>query len=314
MASKSNPNLNSGATGHKACMSADNILDFTDLYQNEESFDLSCYMTNSPNLELCNDDLFENLFPPSSPGLPADLKKEKVNEDFEEELENWYYTAASEPPSNCASACSSTAPSPVPYSFYNTPPVTPQRPQSPHQLQIDGLAAPMTSKRLAAIITDDHQSRQVVAQQRQLQQTIPPLNEASVQMSMIPIKHEREDLDQLYLNEPKLASIKEEVNPDHITQPGSEKTMKRPAPIDYSSSKKNKMLVKGTKEYVMKRERNNVAVRRSRDKAKRKAVETQAKVDELQSENQKLHERVAELSHELSTLKNLLKSLPHVHS
>jgi len=51
-------------------------------------------------------------------------------------------------------------------------------------------------------------------------------------------------------------------------------------------------------------------VRRSRDKAKQKAMETQQKVQLLTAENKKLHDRVAELTHELTTLKNLLKSLP----
>nr|NP_001071988.1 CCAAT enhancer binding protein alpha/gamma homolog [Ciona intestinalis]BAE06337.1 CCAAT enhancer binding protein alpha/gamma homolog [Ciona intestinalis] len=312
MASRSNPNLNSGAGAHKNYMSADNTLDFTDLYQNEESFDLSCYMSTSPNLELCNDDLFENLFPPTSPSLPADLKKEKF-EDFEEELDNWYYTTTSEPPSNCASACSSAAPSPVPYNFYNTPPVTPQRPQSPHHLQFDGLTTPMSSSRFAAVMAEDRQ----VLQQRQVPQRI---NESNMPIST-PIIVKPDPEEQMYLTEQSFANMKDEpVTANHVptsiaSQPDIDtKTMKRPAPIDYSSSKKTKILIKGSKEYVQKRERNNVAVRRSRDKAKRKAAETQVKVDQLQNENLKLHEKVAELTHELTTLKNLLKALPHAQS
>ncbi|NXA18942.1 CEBPB protein, partial [Ibidorhyncha struthersii] len=58
------------------------------------------------------------------------------------------------------------------------------------------------------------------------------------------------------------------------------------------------------------RERNNIAVRKSRDKAKMRNLETQHKVLELTAENERLQKKVEQLSRELSTLRNLFKQLP----
>ncbi|XP_041060239.1 CCAAT/enhancer-binding protein beta-like [Carcharodon carcharias] len=74
---------------------------------------------------------------------------------------------------------------------------------------------------------------------------------------------------------------------------------------------KNKKLVdKHSDEYRLRRERNNIAVRKSRDKAKLRNVETQHKVLELTAENERLQKRVDQLSRELATLRNLFKQLP----
>jgi len=68
-------------------------------------------------------------------------------------------------------------------------------------------------------------------------------------------------------------------------------------------SKPRKPIEKGSEEYVMKRERNNVAVRKSRTKAKLKHIETQMRVGELTEENSQLRNRISVLQKELNALK-----------
>ncbi|CAL1606482.1 unnamed protein product [Knipowitschia caucasica] len=75
-----------------------------------------------------------------------------------------------------------------------------------------------------------------------------------------------------------------------------------------SNGKSKKRLDKDSDEYRMRRERNNLAVRKSRDKAKMRNLETQHKVLELAAENDRLQKRVEQLSRELATLRNLLSA------
>ena len=62
---------------------------------------------------------------------------------------------------------------------------------------------------------------------------------------------------------------------------------------------------KGTEEYFDKRARNNVAVRKSRDKAKQKQKETEDRVQQLVDENETLQKKLDLLSKELNVLKGL---------
>ncbi|XP_068584890.1 CCAAT/enhancer-binding protein alpha [Cebidichthys violaceus] len=73
-------------------------------------------------------------------------------------------------------------------------------------------------------------------------------------------------------------------------------------------SKKN--MDKGSPEYRLRRERNNVAVRKSRDKAKMRNMETQHKVVELSTDNDRLRRRVEHLTRELDTLRGIFRQLP----
>ncbi|XP_010888905.1 CCAAT/enhancer-binding protein beta [Esox lucius] len=75
-----------------------------------------------------------------------------------------------------------------------------------------------------------------------------------------------------------------------------------------SGGKGKKRLDKDSEEYKQRRERNNLAVRKSRDKAKMRNMETQHKVLELAAENDRLQKRVEQLSRELATLRNLLSA------
>lgn len=75
-----------------------------------------------------------------------------------------------------------------------------------------------------------------------------------------------------------------------------------------SGGKSKKRPDKDSEEYRLRRERNNLAVRKSRDKAKMRNLETQHKVLELAAENDRLQKRVEQLSRELATLRNLLSA------
>ncbi|XP_042369841.1 CCAAT/enhancer-binding protein beta-like [Plectropomus leopardus] len=63
---------------------------------------------------------------------------------------------------------------------------------------------------------------------------------------------------------------------------------------------------KDSEEYRQRRERNNIAVRKSRDKARRRILLTQQRAMQLQEENQKLQMRIGQLTQELDTLKHIL--------
>uniref|UniRef100_A0A3B5Q456 BZIP domain-containing protein n=1 Tax=Xiphophorus maculatus TaxID=8083 RepID=A0A3B5Q456_XIPMA len=66
------------------------------------------------------------------------------------------------------------------------------------------------------------------------------------------------------------------------------------------------MISKDSAEYRLRRERNNVAVRKSRDKARRRILLTQQRALQLQDENQKLQMKIGQLTQELDTLKHIL--------
>lgn len=63
-------------------------------------------------------------------------------------------------------------------------------------------------------------------------------------------------------------------------------------------------------EYRQRRERNNIAVRKSRDKAKRRNLEMQQKLVELSADNERLHKTIEQLSRELSGLRDFFKPAP----
>jgi len=59
-------------------------------------------------------------------------------------------------------------------------------------------------------------------------------------------------------------------------------------------------------DYRQKRDRNNVAVKKSRQKSRQRTHETAEKMERLRRENEELEQRTVELSAELRTLKDLL--------
>lgn len=62
---------------------------------------------------------------------------------------------------------------------------------------------------------------------------------------------------------------------------------------------------KNNSDYLARRERNNIAVRKSREKSRAKAKETLQQVNKLRSENEMLEQKVQLLTKELSVLKDL---------
>ncbi|XP_072297747.1 CCAAT/enhancer-binding protein delta [Eucyclogobius newberryi] len=64
-------------------------------------------------------------------------------------------------------------------------------------------------------------------------------------------------------------------------------------------------------EYRQRRERNNIAVRKSRDKAKKRNMEMQHKMLELGAENDRLHKTIEQLTRELTGLRDFFKQIPN---
>ncbi|KAI1888998.1 hypothetical protein AGOR_G00174530 [Albula goreensis] len=79
-----------------------------------------------------------------------------------------------------------------------------------------------------------------------------------------------------------------------------------PPPALLRQSMQKKTLSKDSTEYRMRRERNNIAVRKSRDKAKRRVQVTQQRAVQLQEENHRLQILIGQLTQEIDTLKLIL--------
>ncbi len=79
-----------------------------------------------------------------------------------------------------------------------------------------------------------------------------------------------------------------------------------PSKMKKSTSDKN------SDDYRQRRERNNLAVKKSRMRSKQKAQDTQQRVNELKEENERLEAKIKLLSKELSVLKDLF--LEHAHN
>ncbi|XP_038597463.1 CCAAT/enhancer-binding protein epsilon [Tachyglossus aculeatus] len=94
-----------------------------------------------------------------------------------------------------------------------------------------------------------------------------------------------------------------------LAAPPCSPLLKAPSPAGVPHKGK-KAVNKDSLEYRLRRERNNIAVRKSRDKAKRRILETQQKVLEYMAENERLRSRVEQLSQELDTLRNLFRQIP----
>lgn len=88
------------------------------------------------------------------------------------------------------------------------------------------------------------------------------------------------------------------------TFPSSGDSFSDDSDTDVSQAKRTK-LDRMSDEYQKRRERNNIAVRKSREKSRAKAKETQQQVNKLRSENEVLEQKVQILQKELSVLKEL---------
>uniref|UniRef100_A0A667ZQV9 CCAAT/enhancer binding protein (C/EBP) 1 n=1 Tax=Myripristis murdjan TaxID=586833 RepID=A0A667ZQV9_9TELE len=77
-------------------------------------------------------------------------------------------------------------------------------------------------------------------------------------------------------------------------------------PSSLRTSMTKRTISKDSTEYRLRRERNNIAVRKSRDKARKRILMTQQRAVQLQEENQRLQMRIGQLTQELDTLKHVL--------
>ncbi|KAM4687575.1 CCAAT/enhancer-binding protein delta [Discoglossus pictus] len=98
--------------------------------------------------------------------------------------------------------------------------------------------------------------------------------------------------------------------PPTSPEPSSAPSSACPSPASSTSAKGKKCLDRYSPEYRQRRERNNIAVRKSRDKAKKRNIDMQQKLLELSSENEKLHKRIELLTRDLSSLRHYFKQLP----
>jgi len=76
------------------------------------------------------------------------------------------------------------------------------------------------------------------------------------------------------------------------------------------SKVKSVLLDKNSEEYRLRREKNNIAVRKSRSKSKLKSLQALERMRELECENKKLHLKITSVSNEL----NLMKYLFVIHA
>ncbi|XP_069510488.1 CCAAT/enhancer-binding protein gamma-like [Ambystoma mexicanum] len=76
--------------------------------------------------------------------------------------------------------------------------------------------------------------------------------------------------------------------------------------------KKGGRMDRASDEYRQRRERNNMAVKKSRLKSKQKAQDTLQRVTQLKEENERLEAKIKLLTKELSVLKDLF--LEHAHN
>ncbi|XP_077470761.1 CCAAT/enhancer-binding protein delta [Stigmatopora argus] len=82
------------------------------------------------------------------------------------------------------------------------------------------------------------------------------------------------------------------------------------SPRKSGREKSKKAVDRFSMEYRQRRERNNIAVRKSRDKAKMRNMEMQQKLLELSSENDRLHKTIEQLTRELGGLREFFKQMP----
>lgn len=98
--------------------------------------------------------------------------------------------------------------------------------------------------------------------------------------------------------------------PPTTPEPISAVSSAKSSPRKLGREKGKKAVDRYSMEYRQRRERNNIAVRKSRDKAKRRNMEMQQKLIELSAENDRLHKTIEQLTRELSGLREFFKQMP----
>lgn len=99
--------------------------------------------------------------------------------------------------------------------------------------------------------------------------------------------------------------------PPTTPEPLSAVSSANSSPRKMGKEKGKKSVDRYSHEYRQRRERNNIAVRKSRDKAKQRNTDMQEKMIELGAENDRLHKTIEQLTRELSGLREFFKQLPN---
>lgn len=214
------------------------------MYDDESAIDFSQYiesMTAVPNLELCNDELFLDLF--------NTVKQEKVD-------------------------------------FYNM-----QSPVQPGVLQQLSYTAERKQQdvRMDKAVFSAPIKQESDWSDSDMSSSLPSQIESCAQTSV-----------SLTTGQP---------TPPTTPEPASSVSSAKSSPRKMGREK-GKKVDRYSVEYRQRRERNNIAVRKSRDKAKRRNLDMQQKLLELSSENDRLHKTIEQLTRELSGLRDFFKQMP----
>lgn len=217
------------------------------MYDDESAIDFSQYiesMTAVPNLELCNDELFLDLF--------NTVKQEKVD-------------------------------------FYNM-----QSSVQPSAMQ--QLSVAYTAERKADSVMDKGAFNAPIKQESDwsdsdMSSSLPSQIETCAQTSV-----------SLPTGQP---------TPPTTPEPVSNVSSAKSSPRKMGREKGKKAVDRLSLEYRQRRERNNIAVRKSRDKAKMRNLEMQQKLIELSAENDRLHKTIEQLTRELTGLRDFFKQIPN---
>lgn len=217
------------------------------MYDDETAIDFSQYiesMTAVPNLELCNDELFLDLF--------NTVKQERVD-------------------------------------FYNM-----QSSAQPGGMQL--LSAAFAAERKADIALEKGLYNAPIKQESDwsdsdVSSSFPSQIETCAQTSV-----------SLPTGQP---------TPPTTPEPVSSVSSAKSSPRKMGREKGKKSVDRLSVEYRQRRERNNIAVRKSRDKAKRRNMEMQQKLLELSADNDRLHKTIEQLTRELSGLRDFFKQIPN---
>ncbi|XP_078072246.1 CCAAT/enhancer-binding protein delta [Mustelus asterias] len=170
----------------------------------------------------------------------------------------------------------------------------------------------MTSATGVPASTGNHSERDLFA--AQLQNSY----DQRLDLSKVVVKEERDENMETSLHTQIAACAQTTVHlptgqptPPTSPEPSSASSHGRPAP---GKEKAKKNIDRQSSEYRQRRERNNIAVRKSRDKAKQRNVEMQQKMMELNAENDRLHKKIEQLSRELAMMRNFFDQQPNTAS
>ncbi|NWH65239.1 CEBPD protein, partial [Geococcyx californianus] len=251
------------------------------MYEDESAIDFSSYidsMSAVPNLELCNDELFADLF-------NSNHKPERGG-DYGE-----YLPAGGGPAKDLGAAMTT---------LLGAEPRTASSSSSPSSSSSSSSSSRGALKQEPDWSDSDLSSSLLPSQIATCAQTIMNLSGQPTP----PTSPEPPGS-----SSPSSCSTR---SPGPATAPGAAQGVPA-APAAAAGGKERggkKCVDRFSPEYRQRRERNNIAVRKSRDKAKRRNQEMQQKLLELSAENEKLHKKIEQLTRDLTSLRHFFKQLP----